>query len=161
VGAIATPIWEEDDLESLEDALAYEVTLHERPPFYEGPMPLTFEDGKNVGLGFHGTMITLYQIFDGWANLFIYADFALKIRGVATGAITVDDSGWLLAEARLTQVIEGEGIEIEEIHYTPDGRVQFRCKSQIDFGMGFKNAESEATGTKEKDYYFIWPVQGF
>lgn len=158
IEAIATPLWREDDLEPLEDALVYTATLYKRPPFYEGPMPLEFTDGmSSAGVG---GMIILYQVFDEWVNLFIYTDPVLRAGGIATGAITVDDSGQLLAEAKLIQVIENEGIEIEEIHYTPDGRVQFTCKSQIDFRDGYKNTETEASGTKERDYYFIWPVSG-
>lgn len=139
--------------------IVYEHTIQQRPPFYKGPMPLHFKAGKRPFA--MNEMITLYHAFDGWKNIFDYTNPSLAFSGIADHAKTVDDYGRVIAEARLVRILKGQGVEIEETHYTSNGKIQFKCRSQFDFGIGFKRSEYDAKGTKERDYYFIWPVSGF
>ena len=155
----ATPTNAEDNENSDIPVFVWQETIHVRPPFYEGHLPLVVESGKKpIGMN---EMITLYHAFDGWTNNFVYNDPALKFSGIPTYARTTDDNGRLLAEAKLLRIIKGEGIEIEETHYKTNGDVRFKCKSQIDFVLGFKTAETDTKGSKAIDYYFIWPVHNY
>jgi len=86
--------------------------------------------------------------------------------GLPSGIKTRDDSGNLIAEARLLGAApksdkQQDGILIiEEFHYKHDERgncLIFKAKSFID-GDGRKVREIEATGKKSKDYFFIWPI---
>ena len=120
-------------------------------------MPLAFITGK-ILVGAN-QQITLYQDFGKWRTAFIYEDPRNKFLGVADGARTTGPSGQLLAEARLVRIIQGQGVEIEEFHYASNGEVRFYSKSRIDFTLGFKKVETDVQGEKERDYYFIWPVQ--
>ena len=160
-----TPIWSETELEKTGGAVVtYEETINIRPLFYTGSMPLKLISGKKF-LAMN-EMITLYRDFEGFRNTFIYVNPSMAFSGIAEGARTTDASGRLLAEARLLRLISGEnkqlqGIEIEEFHYSANGRLQFQCKSRIDFPMGVKQTETEQMGEKTRDYYFIWPVTNF
>lgn len=158
-----TPIWREINLERLEGpTVTYEETVNIQPTFYKGSMPLSFRATKK--LFDRVWKISLYQEFEEFRNTFIYPDRKIAFSGIASGARTTDASGRLLAEARLLRLISEEteqlqGIEIEEFHYDTNGRFKFKCKSKIDFRMGFKSAETERIGKKTRDYYFIWPVE--
>lgn len=151
------PLWTESDTDhSGQQLLIYANTLYQRPPFYDGPIPFDFTSAKKI-LAFN-YLATVTDEFSEWKTIFIYNDPTLEFSGIATGARTFDKSGQLLAEARFEEIIKGTGIVILEIHYNKDGSARFWCESQIDFSTGFKTNETEAHGTKEKDYYFLWPV---
>lgn len=143
----------------------YKATLQQRPPFYAGPLPMDYEIGRVPGPmgsgGPFGSMIDVYHNFGPWRNEFFYhVKPELEITGLASAARAVEKgSGRVLAEAKLSQVIQGEGIEIEEFHYRSDGAVRFYCKSRIDFGGRFKNTETDVRGQKERDYFFVWSRQ--
>jgi len=160
---LVTPIWNEKDIEATKwegPMLTYKQELRIKPPFYRGPMPLRFIiAGKGYFGPFVSEMIPIYHDFGRFRNNFI-----LK-GGFVEGARTIDDSGFLLAEAKFVHFVKGEsnqikGIEIEEYHYGSDGKLRFKCKSLIvpQFGsLGFKKSETEAIGKKKRDYYFVWP----
>ena len=158
---VQEPMWEESQLpQPTSMIITRETTLYEQPPFYRGAMPLWREEEGSLIAGPTG-IFTLYQDFGkGWKNHFLYTEPWSESAGVPNGARTTDDSGQLLAEARFGRFIMDKGtivgIEIEERHYT-HGSVQFTCTSEIDLGTGFKTAESDTEGDKERDYYFIWP----
>ncbi|MEM4245623.1 MAG: hypothetical protein QW404_03165 [Candidatus Nanoarchaeia archaeon] len=159
-----TPIWSKDVLEMQDRAvLTYKHEIRMKPPFYKGSMPLSFIAGKVI-IGYQHEMANVYCKFEDFVNLFIYVDPAYKFHGIAQGAVTLDSSGKLLAEAKLLKMVieEGkpvQGFELEEFHYGKDGLV-FRCKSLIEANTGFKQKEYEAVGKKKRDYYFVWPVGG-
>lgn len=144
---------------SQQGVFQYKQTLNLKPPFYDGSMPLVFVSAKKA-IG-QSEMIIIFQDFGKFKNTFTYNDVALKYSGVADGARTTDPSGALLADAKLVKLIKGEGIHIEERHYGPDGKVTFRCISLIHFRDGFKKEEMNVEGKKQKDYYFLWPVNAF
>lgn len=150
------PLWRDSDTDhSGQQLLIYAMTLYQRPPFYNGPIPFKFTSAKKT-VAFN-YLATVTNEFSEWKTIFIYNEPILEYSGVATGARTFDKSGQLLAEARFEEN-KGTGIVILEIHYNKDGSARFWCESQIDFSTGFKTNETEAHGTKEKDYYFLWPV---
>lgn len=178
---IKTPIWSKDAIQPPQRAvLEFQTTISPRPPFYKGSMPLKFKGGEEVYAS--NMMAALYCDFEGFRNTFIYLDVIMRFSGIAEGARTTDSSGRLLAEARLTrrpfsaewgpvpkrtepsisdkkkQVKE---IEIEEFHYDKNGKLIFKCISQIDFATGVKQKEYKAIGKKQSDYYFVWPVGKF
>jgi len=162
---VKIPIWSKEAIEKeVGTVFTYEQTIMMKPPFYKGSMPLGFIAGKEPFA--MSEMITIYHDFGDFRNTFIYVDPRMKFSGIAEGVITTDRSGRLLAEARILRLISNEtkqlqGIEIEEFHYGKDSKLKFKCKSQIDFPMGFKQKEVEGVGKKQKDYYFIWPVRSF
>ncbi len=133
-------------------------TIDATPPFYKGKLPLTYKMGVEGSRASEMVRIALYHDFGEWRNAFIYSDPKLEAWGRAEGARTTNSAGRLLAEAKLSRVLPDGGVELEEFHYTPDGQIQFHCKSQYDGALGFKKTEGDASGTKERDYYFIWPV---
>ena len=156
---IKTPIWDKEDLESYkyhpDDYV--KITLHGNLTFYKGPIPLEFQGAlapPYASLGFPGMPKLLFYEFDGFQNHFIY-------QGVRTfvGARTIDDSGQVVAEARLGYLVteKNELVTVaEEFHYGPDNKLIFKCTSRIDH-LGIKTEEIEKIGKKMRDYYFIWP----
>jgi hypothetical protein len=163
---IKTPIWTDNDLKKFEGGalITYDETINVPPMFYNGSMPLHFTSGKR----FRGPemMTTVYHDFDDFRNTFIYADVMMGALGIAGGARTTDRSGRLLAEARLSRMITSDttglkGLEIEEYHYNRNGKLIFKCKSLIEFPIGFKSKEYDLIGKKQTDYYFIWPVTDY
>lgn len=162
---IKPPPLEKTEMEKMPDArlFVYQIEVSGRPPFYKGPLPLVFNDGKKIlgGGGMGSVSWSFYHEFKGWRNEFIYSDSKFKYSGVADGARTKDASGKLLAEAKLFQLIKGEAIVIEEFHYSADRKVRFYCKSRISLTTGEKQSETDIKGKKEKEYYFIWPVHSF
>lgn len=138
------------------------MTLEKRPAFYRGEMPLVYKSVMKslmdvslpmghyiINMGF-GDFQTEFSYTDGWEH-----------AGVACTARTTDLSGRLLAEAGMLQHRTGsyglEAVDIEEIHYDDAGRVAFKCTSEIN-REGVKCKERVISGTKTRDYYFLWPV---
>ncbi len=120
-----------------------------KAPFYKGADDLSYTEYYSPG-GIH-----FWDDFGDFRN-----QFKLDDNFIIQGARTIDKSGNLLAECRLRYYVRNgtQGRELEEFHYSPDGKVMFRCKSQIDPDTGFKTEEQKLSGKKAKDYYFIWPV---
>ena len=160
-----TPIWSITDLEveklNGEDIYIsiYERTIYERPPFYNGSMPLIFEIGYLPG-GLSGNTYSsekpLFYDFGDFVTYFIYDN------GLIVGAQTYDKEGHLIAEVGniyfyITEKNE-QGIEMEEFHYMSGGELVFKCKSQINPYISMKIKETEKIGVKPRDYYFVWPT---
>ena len=160
---VKTPIWSDEDFEEsyrkLEHAVRGEVFMKDpdiKPPFYESSKPLTYRT-YNDPSWYHEYhfLVALCHDFGEFKNVFLYG----RSFPIAGGARTFDKTGRLVAEARLLRLIEGdqgfEGIEIEEFHYGPDGKLIFKCKSQFDRHY-WKIGQTEVIGKKLRDYYFIW-----
>lgn len=120
-------------------------------------MPLVFTLGQRVITADRAR--TLYHQFSAWRNAFVYSDPELAYSGVADGARTTDDSGYVVAEAKLSRLIRGEAVEVEEFHYDSAGGITFHCKSRYSLTSGLRDAESETQGKRESDYYPFWPVK--
>ena len=159
---IKVPIWSKDALmEEYRQPIitGSHIIMKGQPSFYKGAMPLSCTIGqKHFPFDIVNKPITLYLDFGEFKNSFIYDKLTMINGGpaVAEGACTTDVSGRLLAEARLVRITE-DGIEIEEFHYSPDGKLIFRCKSIMDYLTGFKEKETNVIGDKSGEYYFIWP----
>ncbi|HJP93061.1 MAG TPA: hypothetical protein VJ875_13975 [Pyrinomonadaceae bacterium] len=155
-----SPIWSNETVTKQNKATFITTeTIYSRPPFYDGPAPFTVRSG--VRPFFDQGTVKVYSEFGDFRNTYIYDQVELTAGGIASGARATNSSGQLLAEARLLRLRTSnnsfQGVELEEFHYGLDGQLTFRCKSQID-SHGFKVNESEASGTKAQDYFFIWPV---
>jgi hypothetical protein len=134
--------------------LVYEVKVSKAPTYYRGEVPFTFR----AVIDPQQDMIVVAHVFSEWTTKFGYADEALRVSGIATSAITANPkSGQILAIAELDEMVPGEGIWIEETHFT-GGHVSFRARSFFSFGIGEKEKEEIIEGVKETDYYFFWPV---
>lgn len=103
--------------------------------------------------------ITVMTDFGEWRNFFIYEDDMHKMSGIADGADTFDKSDNIVAKARIAGVVHGEGVEVDEYHYSGN-RITFYCRSFFNFS-GDKTSEKDIKGIREKDYYPIWPTSGF
>ena len=140
------------------------ITYHKRPPFYKGPMPLTFQQGTlqtSVGPGSLPPRV-VFQEFQEFRTDFIYKGPGLEFQGHALGAQTVDRAGHIRAEARCLRMVSNQdnrvvALEIEELHYSSDGKVEFSCEGRISFPEGEKVGEARKTGKKKMEYYFLWP----
>lgn len=169
------PIWStadfQDTMEGLEDPVYSEVFMKDpetRPSYYEDPQSLSYIKYLDRRLYNSGIFVALAYDFGEFQNYFLYGRSLPKLAGIAEGALTLGTSGTsaqLLAEARFLKILTDEngkptGVEVEEFHYGLDGELIFTSKSQFDLD-GFKVAEREVTGEKEREYYFIWPVTGY
>jgi hypothetical protein len=141
-------------------------TIPRRLKFYPGTLPLEFaayvEDiiSPQLTMGEPSGLVVLEQ-YGEFRNMYVYSDsFNEKLRGVAIGAITMSDSGELLAEAKLISRT-ADGIEIEEEHYDSCRQgscaLTFKATSIID-RSGTKQAEHDSAGRKSRDHYFQWPM---
>ena len=148
-----------DDTNDACDIIVYEMTQHQKPKFYQGALPFKYIAGKKR-IGPNETY-AVYHRFEGWWTTFFYSDVRMKFSGIAEGARTIDANGRILAEAKMSQLLLGNGVEIEEFHYGADGNVRFYCKSRISFGLNEKESETDVRGKKERDYYFLWPASSF
>ncbi len=105
------------------------------------------------------TSVDLAWDFGKFKNIFFYEN--QKRLAIAKGARTFDESGQLVAEARLVRFLENgqqlQRFEVEEFHYGLRGNLVFTCKSQYD-DLGAKVSQTETNGKKNEDYYFIWAV---
>jgi len=154
------PIWKTDDLEINKrsgNAVQYRHQLYRRPKYYKGKMPLVYTSKQpfsGVMMGMGGPDIFYAHEFGDFSNYFIYEGMLLK------GIVAVDKSNTMAAEARLewqTDVKSGfYRPRMEEFHYS-GGKLVFHCKSEIDYDSGTKISESEQSGSKRRDYFFILP----
>lgn len=158
---VVTPIWSDSDLpEGGVTATVYEHEVNADPPYYRGSKPLMFKQAERPRMGTIYDDLHVYYIdFGAFRNVYIYNG-----GSVLEGAITVKD-GKRIAEARLSYyVIQGkpyckQGIRAEEFHYDSGGELIFYCKDEIDSDTGFKTKETDAAGSKQEEYYFLWPAR--
>lgn len=140
--------WKINKLSGDMQTYLYKNTLYQRPPFYTGAMPLEYGSAYEPSTRF-GSPPPLYYKFDSFLNLFVHNG------NEVVGAQTLDGNRNIAAEGKVINLIDGQELEIEEIHYS-GAKPIFKCHSFID-SAGNKIRESETIGKKEKDYYFIWP----
>jgi hypothetical protein len=152
--SIAPPKLGKPDIELEGEVVTYEQILYRKPPYYSGTMPLKYISKRRPGD--LNTMYVISDQFAGWHNDYIYEKSDGWNDGIAEGARALDATGKTLAEARLLKEIPDEGLEIEEFHYT-NAKVRFYCKSRFTPG-GTKQSESDKQGTKEREFFFIWPA---
>ena len=155
---IQVPIWKlEDVAKEMEPARTRSTMLTEPLPFYQGEKPLNFETRTEVvGMGLD---TVLYHDFRhlNFRNSYIYPELIERLHRNPRGARTTDlSSGRLLAEARKLSSSGQQMVEIEEFHYNDNGILIFTCKSTIN-SRGYKVKERDVIGTKEREYYFMWP----
>ncbi len=156
------PIWKLDDLQINKRSgnavqVQYTHELNLRPKYYKGKMPLVYTSkqpfsGRMMGMG--GPDIFYAHEFGDFSNYFIYDSTLLK------GIVAVDKSNTMVAEARLAWQTNVESgfyrPKMEEFHYS-GGKLVFHCKSGIDYDSGTKISESEQSGSKRRDFFFILP----
>ena len=154
------PIWKVEDLEINKrsgNVVEYTHELKLKPRYYKGKMPLVYTSkqplsGTMMGMG--GPEVVYAHEFGDFSNAFIYKGPLL------VGIVAVDKSSTMVAEARLewqTDVKSGfNRPRMEEFHYS-GGLLVFHCKSEIDYDTGTKTSESERSGSKRRDYFFILP----
>ena len=148
-----------DPIDDRSAIVVYKMTQHRKPKFYDGNVPFEYEAGKRrMGLN---EMYTVYHQFPGWTTVFIYDDPDMKFSGIAQGARVIRRDGRILAEAKMSNLLHGSGIEVDEFHYDDDGNARFYCRSQFAFGLGEKQSESLVQGVKARDYFFLWPTSSF
>jgi hypothetical protein len=152
------PIWKPEDLEINKQhgpAAVYNSTLNLRPMFYNGRMPLEYKSSQSAS-GMGRGLNRYYSFnFGDFSNYFIYDDLA-SLEGI----VAVDNANHMVAEAKVTYIPVENGfakIQMEEFHYA-DGLLVYHCMSQVDNGTGAKISESDRSGRKIKDYFFILPV---
>lgn len=155
------PIWKSDDLEinkGAGNAAQYTHELNLQPQYYEGKMPLVYTSmqpfsGAMMGMG--GSDMFYAHEFGDFTNYFIYDGMLLR------GIVAVDKSNTMAAEARLEWQTDAKSgfyrPRMEEFHYS-DGKLIFHCNSEIDYDSGTKVAESEQSGSKRRDYFFLLPL---
>ncbi len=161
---VKTPVWNRSDIE-IEKTSGDKIYIYnnkisgDRPRFYDGVMPFSYKIGyPPYGLpGYaYGSERPLYYDFGNYVTYFVYKGT------IVIGAQTFDKEGHLVAEVENIYYYitdeKGQGIDIEEFHYNRDGKLVFKCKSQIDPYKGNKIKEKEKIGNKIRDYYFIWPI---
>lgn len=158
--AVSRPDVGEMEMEKSGNAryLTYETTVHIKPTFYTGSMPFSYMSVRRI-ISSDNDMIEAMHEFAQWKTRFAYNDVALRYSGIADAARTIDTSGRVIAEAKLFEIVKGQGFEIEEYHYNNNGDVSFYAKSFIEFTSGMKKNEIVTKGMKQTDYYFIWPVK--
>jgi len=137
----------------------YKEIYNQKPPFYKGSNPLTVISGKKFIS--QSEKITVFQNFGEFENVFQYNDPAMKYSGIADKAVAKNTSGSIIAVAQLKDLLQGEGILINEEHVDKNGTIIFKCTSFIEFGTGFKIKETNVKGEKQRDFFFIWPVKPF
>ena len=92
---------------------------------------------------------TVWQDFGSFRNTFAVD------RPYPDNVKTTDSHGNLVAEAHVVNLVKGEGYEIEETHYSA-GKKIFTARSFVSLD-GYKESEKSTQGTKERDYFFVWP----
>lgn len=124
-----------------------------RPPFCGGPLPLIYR----AGIRDYGTQFGFRSI--AWID---FTRFKVTFttdpafNPLIPGRARADSpSGRRLAEARAVRLIPGRGFEVEETQFGPSAQPIFTCRSAFDFD-GWKVAESNVTGRKSEDYFFLW-----
>ena len=153
------PIWKQSELEINKykgTAVSYDITLNEKPAFYTGSMPLQYvneSEFRGGGMDFGKTYLKFK--FPGFTDYFVYNDM------LVSGAVAVDNNNSLVAEAKITYEQDASTHRLkpkmEEFQYS-NGLLVYHCLSEIDSNMGFKTSESEQSGKKQGDYFFILPM---
>ncbi len=154
------PIWRPTDLELNKyegPAAVYDKQLNVKPEFYNGQMPLKYKSSMTIhGLSQTHSKILKYEFRD-FSNYFIYDRFDL------VGAVSVDNNNKMVAEARIDvyNITDGEmrynpNFKADEFHYS-GGLLVFHRISQFDKGLGMKQEETNCSGKKQRDYFFILP----
>ena len=165
---IITPIWSDADFSSpLKALMTMQVTSNTRPPYAPGQGRFQYSALKMpMGGGFGGPIyMTYFYKIDLFTTEFSYAN-SRSFLGLPSGARTLDASNRLRAEAKIKKLIKEEGqpltaIEIEEFHYNEQGELIFTCISRVEPGREWKTSEYNTIGTKERDYYPVWPISRF
>jgi hypothetical protein len=143
-----------------EPLLLQEVTDYKTPPFYPGKPPLIYKKVKSGGASMVGDLSVTYSAdFSNWINQYIYLDLERKNYILANGARAIEPTkGRILAEAKLLDCYEGnpKPFLVQEVHYGTNGSVIFRCKSYFNKSTRFKESETEVSGKKTQDYFFLW-----
>jgi hypothetical protein len=128
-----------------------EITLHERLPYTNRSSPLVFKcvfshRGDAVSCDF-GDFKVDYQ----------GAPFNPAFRkDVPWKGIARDSNGALLGEAVGLSIDSGKGVTFRETHRDKEGKVCFSATSSMDVN-GIKRQETDATGRKQNEYFFLWP----
>ena len=152
------PLWKSEDLEINRQKggvlLQYTHTMYVRPEFYRDKMPLEFISQEKAA----GAMMGMHQ-YVGY-NFGDFSDYFIYDSGVfLKGAVAVDNSNALVAEARISYQPSNTGLaqmRMEEFHYSK-GLLVFHCISEVDNSLGTKTRELEKSGKKKRDYFFLLP----
>lgn len=137
--------------EAQSGVLVSDHTLNEKPPFYNGRMPLRYRSG-GIPLGGIGVLV-LWHEFDDYKIEF-------KQGAMVESATAKDASGHLLAKLRFAD-LKGQRARFHETHYARDGSVEFECLSTFVPKipqLAFKTEESEQKGKKRTEYFFMLPT---
>ena len=129
------------------------ITWHVPPPFYVGPLPITYVAGiRDYGVQYGFRSVTWMDFGKFKVTFQMDRGFTSVIPGIARA---VGRNGDILAEAHATRLIKGTGFEVRETHFGAGGHTIFECLSLFDF-TGWKIRETEARGQKGEEYFFIW-----
>ena len=126
-------------------------TLYEKPPFYNGRMPLQYRSGSIPVPPSSG--VVLWYRFDDYRIEFKYG-------ALVESAAAKDASGHLLAKLKFVD-LKGQRARFRETHYASDGSVEFECLSTFvpkSGQLAFKMEESEQKGKKRREYFFMLPT---
>jgi hypothetical protein len=156
------PIWSHKDLAIKKfrgTAVSYRHTLSLKPDFYRGRMPLEYTSSQDIrgmtGGMTSGPKMFFSHDFGDFANYFVYENVWLK------GAVSVDKaSNTMIAEAKFNYIKRDGTMAIptlEEYHYY-GGKLVFHCFSELDSSTGFKIKETQKSGRKKRDYFFLMPI---
>jgi len=137
--------------------VVYDKNVNVKSKFYKGPMPLKYETTMTVsGLGPTNSKILVHK-FENFSNYFIYDGFDL------VGAVSVGNNNKMVAEAKIDTYnttdkkrVYNPNFKAEEFHYS-GGLLVFHCTSQFEKGLGMKKEESDCSGKKQRDYFFVLP----
>jgi len=145
------PIWKLTDLEINKyegPALSYTTEFNIKPDFYRGSMPIKYDFTQTLG----GANHIINHKFKNFSNYFIYGGLNL------IGAVSVNNNNKMVAEARITYYNDGVWLKpkVEEFHYA-NGLLVYHCMSKVDINNGIKTEESECSGKKQNEYFFILP----
>lgn len=145
---------EEKVLEYTKEGVAkIQVTVHSAPFFYRGPIPFVFQSGL-IG----NTRMVLWSQFKEFRVEYGFeSERGILCGDIMASAVALNSRGEMLARAEVIELVIGSGFWIHEEHLSLDGKVGYSAKSFVGFD-GQKQKESETAGTKEKEYFFIWPT---
>tara|TARA_Y100000034_G_C6875989_1_gene400621 strand:- start:285 stop:911 length:627 start_codon:yes stop_codon:yes gene_type:complete len=154
------PIWNSTDLEMNKysgSRIVYDKQVNIKPEFYDGSMPLKYQYSLTAnGLGSVYSK-TLNHKFEDFNNYFIYDRLDL------VGVVSVDNNNKMVAEAKIDprnitdkERFYNSNFKVEEFHYS-GGLLVFHCVSQFDKGLGMKQEETDVSGKKQRDYFFVLP----
>ncbi len=129
------------------------VTVYQAPFFYRGPMPLTYESGI-IRLG--STKLVRWNQFKDF-RVEYDTENSKGVRGIlAASAVALDSGRKVLARAEVVEIVKGLGFHVQEEHLTPSGVATYSARSYFEFD-GNKASEADTKGSKQKEYFFLWP----